>query len=173
MPYIAKGTSRANLRLIAEHIRKITGYENKPCFPIIKFLEHVMPVLFPQFNYEIVEDAELPGMEGLTLPHKNLILLPNSVYEDAVAGKGRARFSVTHEVAHLIIIDDGNTALARTENMVAYQDPEWQANALASEILLPPRLTAGMGQDEITEKFGVSYAAANVHIKQKFKENLP
>jgi len=173
MSYIAKAVSRVNLRELALWIRKTVGYEYKPYFPIVKFMEHVMPEMFPGFNYEIVDDDELPNMEGLTIPRDNLILLPNRVYEDAAAGKGRARFSVSHEVSHYIIIDDSSIALARSDNILPYQNPEWQANALTSEILLPPHLTAGMSQDRIAAVFGVSNAAANVHIKQKKRENLP
>lgn len=132
-----------------------------------------MPELFPGFNYEYVDDDVLGDKEGLTIPSEHLILLPNRVYNDAVAGMERARFTVTHEASHYIIIDDGSIALARSDNILPYQNPEWQANALASEILLPPRLTKGMSQDRIATVFGVSSAAANVHIKQKMRENLP
>ena len=43
MSYIASAISRTNLRELADWIRKATGYENKPYFPIIEFMENVMP----------------------------------------------------------------------------------------------------------------------------------
>lgn len=128
MSYIASAISRTNLRELADWIRKATGYENKPYFPIIEFMENVMPEMFPGFNYEFVDDTVLGNKEGLTLPHENLILLPDSVYNDAIEGKGRARFTVAHEVSHYILIGDDSIALARSGSRIpAYQDPEWQA----------------------------------------------
>jgi Zn-dependent peptidase ImmA (M78 family) len=173
MAYIASAISRANLRELAEWIRRTVGYENKPYFPIVEFMENVMPEMFPGFNYEIVDDKELFGKEGETRPHENLILLPNTVYNEAVEGKGRARFSVAHEVSHYIIIDEGDITLARANiNIPKYQDPEWQANALASEILIVPRLSVGMSAKEVADVFGVSLQAAKVHLKIKERERL-
>jgi Zn-dependent peptidase ImmA (M78 family) len=173
MSYVANAVSRINLRELAEWIRKTVGYENKPYFPIVEFMENVMPEMFPGFNYEIVDDKELFGKEGETRPHENLILLPNTVYNEAVEGRGRARFSVTHEVSHYILIDDGSIALARANiDIPKYQDPEWQANALASEILMVPRLSVGMSAEVVADTFGVSFQAAKVHLKIKERERL-
>jgi hypothetical protein len=165
MSYIANAISRANLRELAKWIRMAVGFENTPYFPIVGFMENVMPYMFPGFNYEIVDDWELFGKEGETRPHENLILLPNTVYNDAVNGKGRARFSVAHEVSHYILIDNGSIALARANSfMPKYQDPEWQANALASEILIVPNLSTGMSAEMVADAFGVSLKAAEVHL---------
>jgi len=174
MPYVASAISRANLREFAAWIRGIAGYENKPYFPIVELMENVMPELFPGFNYEIVDDLDLFGKEGETRHHDNLIVLPNTVYTEAVEGKGRARFSVTHEVSHYILIDDGSVALARSNAAIPkYQDPEWQANTFASEILIVPHLTVGMTAETIAETFGVSLKAATIHLEIKERECLP
>lgn len=174
MSYIARAISRSNMRELAELIRKSIGFEKKPYFPIVEFMEFVMPEMFPGFNYEIVDDCDLSGLEGLTIPEKNLIQLPNKVYCDAAFGKGRARFSVAHEVGHYITIDSGSVVLARVGSTVpAYRNPEWQANAFASEILMVPSLSIDMSIAEISKVFGVSNIAANVHIEQKQREGLP
>jgi Zn-dependent peptidase ImmA (M78 family) len=163
-----------SLRELAKKIRCIAGYENIAYFPIVEFMENVMPYIFPGFNYEIVDDSALDNIEGLTLPNENLILLSNSVYNDAVNRKGRARFTVAHEIAHYLLIDNGSVALARDNTSIKiYQNPEWQANALASEFLIVPRLSIGMTQDDIAREFGVSFSAAHVHLLQKSKERLP
>jgi Zn-dependent peptidase ImmA (M78 family) len=133
-----------------------------------------MVQLFPEFNWEIVPDTELVGVEGLTLPNEHLIILPETVYWDAAAGMGRARFSVAHEISHYFQIDSKTVALCRAGmKLPPYRDPEWQANTLAAELLIPPNLSIGMYAEEIVHAFGVSLAAANVHIKQKYRENLP
>jgi Zn-dependent peptidase ImmA (M78 family) len=173
MSYIANAISRKNLRELAESIRKTIGFENKPHFPIVEFMEWAMPDLFPGFRLEVVDDAELWGKEGETRPHENLIILPNTVYNEAVEGRGRARFSVAHEVSHYILIDEGSIALARTNIAIPkYQQPEWQANALASEILIVPRLSVGMTAETIADVFGVSFQAAEIHLKTKAREYM-
>jgi len=174
MSYVAKAISRAELRNLAAELRTMIGFGNKPYFPVVEFMEYVMPSIFPDFNYEIVRDDELPGIEGLTLPHENLIRLPNTVYCEAVEGKGRARFSIAHEISHFILIDDENIALARSGHSVpAYQQPEWRANTLASELLMVPKLSIGMNREDVAMAFGVSLSAARVHLKVKSNERLP
>ena len=171
--YIAEATSRPELRKFAEIIRKAFNI-CKPYFPAIEILEKGIVQFYPEFDYEIVPDEELDGIEGLTLPNDNLIILPERVYYGAIAGNGRARFSVTHEISHYILIKDTTVAMCRPDvRLPPYKKPEWQANTLASELLIPPNLSVGMCTDEIAEIFGVSRSAANVHLNVKKKEYLP
>jgi len=173
MNYAAEATSRLSLRGLATFLRSEFRL-TMPYFPIVEFLEKGMVQIFPEFNWEIVPDKELDGLEGLTLPSEHLIVLPERVYMDAVKGLGRARFSVAHEVAHYLLISDTSVALCRSDaNLPAYRDPEWQANTLAAELLMPPSMTVGMSAKMIAKVFGVSLAAAEVHIKTKRKEFMP
>ena len=55
MPYIARPVSRFQIRKLAWEIRKAVGYENKPYFPIVEFMENIMPIMFKGFNYEIAK----------------------------------------------------------------------------------------------------------------------
>jgi len=68
MPYVASTASRVMLRETAKWIRDIFGYTNIPYFPIVEFLELVLPRINPIFHCEIVEDHELLGKEGETRP---------------------------------------------------------------------------------------------------------
>jgi len=173
MSYAADATSRYKLQEFAKAIRGACRW-NEPWFDIVKFMEIVMVQVFPEFNWEVVPNEELPGLEGLTLTKEHLIQLPERVYMDAVAGFGRARFSVAHEVAHYLLIDDNSVALCRSDvKLPAYRKPEWQANTLAAELLVPTDMTVGMGVDEIAWVFGVSFTAAKVHIKIKQEEGRP
>ena len=168
MSYIASPVSRNQLRELAAKIRRIIGYENKRCFPIIKFLEYCMDKIFEGFCFEYVEDNELLGLEGLTLPKEKLIKIPESIYYKAVMGDGRARFAITHEVAHYFLHPDGSVILAKANTPIpSYKNPEWQANTLASEILLPPNLTKNLDMIEIAATFDVSLTAAKYHVIQK------
>jgi hypothetical protein len=174
MNYVADATSRRELREFANEIRAAFRLDKKPYFPIVEFLENAMVQLFPEFNWEIVPDSELFGVEGLTLPNEHLIMIPETVYMDAVHGFGRARFSIAHEVAHYFLVDSTTVALCRSDvKLPTYRKPEWQADTLAGELLVPPDLSIGMNADRIVDVFGVSFAAAKVHINVKMKEGLP
>jgi len=171
---MADPTSRNSLRKLAEKIRQLIGFQSKTYFPVLPFIENIMYDI-PEFklNLEVVNDSKLPGREAETRPHENKIVVRESVYNDAVNGLGRARFTLMHELAHLILIDDKTVRLCRMDSSIpAYLDPEWQANTLASELLIPPNLSAGMSIDEISENFGVSKSAAKVHIKMKNTQGL-
>lgn len=60
------------------------------------------------------------------------------VYENANNGQGRDRFTIAHELGHLIL--QHNHILARTSSLMThkpYEDSEWQADNFAAEFLMP------------------------------------
>ena len=66
-------TSRKSLRDYALTIRTKLGLEDHFYFPVIDFLEKVMPTVFPGFTYEYVEKTKMGNVEGLTIPETNTI----------------------------------------------------------------------------------------------------
>ncbi len=166
--YKAQGISRKDIRQIVRDLRCGTGLENTLYFPIVCFLENVLPILFPDFQLEIVSRAEMGNKHGETYPSKNLIRIREDVYLNAVNGNGRDRLTIAHEIGHLLLHDDASIALCRleaNEKLKAYEDPEWQADAFGGELLAPSYLIKGLESEEIQEKCGVSEAAANVQLR--------
>lgn len=51
------------------------------------------------------------------------------------------------------------------EKVPTYKDPEWQANTLAAELLMPIHLIKGKAIQEIAYKCEVSYTAAAIQLK--------
>lgn len=166
--YIAKPTSRKKIRELTNMLRKLTGMYNEFYFPIVEFLELVMPEIFTAFEYEIVPISEMPNEYGVTYPEKNKICIREDVYERAIEGVGRDRFTIAHEIGHFILHKPGNIALARSElnqEIPAYMQPEWQANTFAGELLAPPQIIKGLNVNEVSLKCGVSIDVSAIQLK--------
>ena len=52
----------------------------------------------------------------------------------------------------------------------AYEDPEWQANCFAGELLVPKRLVKNLSVEEIVEQCKVTQAMASIQLGQYEKE---
>jgi Zn-dependent peptidase ImmA (M78 family) len=67
--------------------------------------------------------------------------------------------TIAHEIAHYFLIVVNGVKLYRTFKEIdtpKYCDPEWQAKALAGELLCPFHLIEGLSRDRIANKCGVS-----------------
>lgn len=137
-------------------------------FPVVRFLENILPILIPDFQLEIVPREEMGNKHGETYPSKNLIRIREDVYMNAVEGNGRDRLTIAHEIGHLLLHDDDSIALCRlepNEKLKPYEDPEWQADAFGGELLASSYLIRGLTSAEVQVKCGVSEAAANVQLR--------
>lgn len=165
--YKATGVSRHDIRRYVRRLKGMTGLENVFYFPIIRFLELVLPVLIPEFVLEVVPVNKMGSKHGETYPSKNLIRIREDVYLGAVNGNGRDRLTIAHEIGHLLLHDDDSIALCRLapdEKLKAYEDPEWQANAFGGELLASSYLIEGLSVREVSERCGVTESAASVQL---------
>ena len=165
--YKADAISRDDIRRFVRSIKKLVGLEDELYFPILSFVENILPILVPDFQVEVVPESEMGNKHGETYPCKNLIRIREDIYLRAAAGEGRDRLTVAHEVGHLFLHEDDAIALCRLEpgeKLKPYEDPEWQADAFGGELLASSYLIVGMSQSEVERKCGVSSAAARVQL---------
>jgi len=168
--YIAAPLSRQKLRALTLSIRKTFHLENEICFPVVEMLE-AMPDIFSanKFACEIVPDHELPdSVQGDTDVANHYMRIKESVYNGAYAGNGRDRYSIAHEIGHYMLLSIVGVAFQRNiskRKVKAYEDPEWQAECFAAELLMPHHLIGGMNVSEISKRCNVSHAAAKTQIK--------
>lgn len=112
---------------------------------------------------EVWEIADMPDVEALTNPDAMTIILRADTY-DALCNKSdpkhcRARFTVAHEIGHLILHE--GFALARgAVRHEHYEDSEWQADTFAAELLMPTQACINLSIAEIQERFQVGFKAA-------------
>jgi Zn-dependent peptidase ImmA (M78 family) len=86
------------------------------------------------------------------------------VYEGAVKGNPRDRFTLCHELGHYLLHQPQQISFARGA-VPKYCDPEWQANTFAGELMAPSNLIQNMTVDEIAEQCGISKTAASIQLK--------
>ncbi len=156
---------RMQIRAYADNLRN-TLQLNASYFPIIDVLELVFPRIIPNFLLIVAAEAEIRNKHGITYPDKDIIYLRQDVYDAACAGKGRDRFTVAHELGHLLL--HKNVSFNRTESLSkiseyapAYKDSEWQADCFAGELLIPSSYLKNYNSiSKIASEFGVSERAA-------------
>lgn len=164
--YVASPTSRNKIRQITNFLRNQLELTNEVFFPVVEFLELGLPQIDPLFEYEIVPEHEMPNRYAVTYPEENKIVIRQDVYERALSGVPRDRFTVAHEIGHYIMHRPRAIQLARDskngKSLPKYRDPEWQANTFAGELLAPPHIIRGMSELEIIRSCGVSAQVCDI-----------
>lgn len=161
--------SRLDLLLYADVIHSAVGYDGSTAFPIVPFMENILPQVYPDASFEIVPAGSLGDRYGETFPADHFIRLPEDIYDAATAGEGFARMTVAHEVSHLLWHEKVPISLARRRagsELPAYRTSEWQANALAGALLMPIRQIVSMDPYEVEKKYLVSASAALVQTQK-------
>lgn len=158
--------SRDRIRQLAKKFRNIFGLEEVLNFPILQFIEWVLPEL--GLDFEVVPVDELGNAYGVTHTKKGVMSIREDVYNRAVNGNARDRFTLCHELGHFLLHTPERVSFARGE-VPAYMDLEWQANVFAGELMAPYELVKDMSVAEIAEKCGMSLSAAQVQYNNYHK----
>ena len=170
--YRAQATSRIEMRRSANEFRNRMQLDHLRCIPIIPVFES-LPKIFKGWNYEYVEDEELPNCHARTIIDEKTVLVRNSVYEGACQGRGRDRMTIAHELGHVVVHGQNPLALNRDFNqdwpIRTCEDPEWQAKCWAGEFMTPKQYVEGWNAFDIVEICGVSSEAAELQLR-KWKE---
>lgn len=164
----AVGMSRADIRRVAQAVRDVFGLAQQPYFPIVQVLESALDRLVPGFAWDIREKQDLGADHGLTDHCEKVILIREDVYLGAVAGNGRDRGTVAHEIGHAILHAPARLArrMPDSPEVPTYCCPEWQAKAFAGELLVDCRqLAQGDTVYTVASRFGVSLDSARVQLK--------
>lgn len=161
--------SRNQLRTAAYMLRKKFGLEKEKMFPIVWFLEFIMPQVDPMFTLDPVEDDELRGRAAETIPTLHTIRIKQSIYNAACAGNHWARFVLAHELGHYIFHSTENVAYALSdpnEKIPRSIDPEKQADDFADELLVPVNLINEPTEYLVSKHFGVPRGTARIQMGQ-------
>jgi hypothetical protein len=145
-------------------------------FPVLDFWDR----LKDDYGLEPAVEHLSDGVEGITWPDGRVVL-SEETYRGAHNGEGRPRYTVPHECFHGIkhrdqirsaLVDAGEIVLYRRHLVKPFRDPEWQANAFSSAILMPACMVAKVLSNtpkvlvisRMMEEFGVSRRAAEVRL---------
>lgn len=142
-------------------------------FPIVLFVELLHQSEF--IELEIAEESSMPNDYGLTFPRKNKIVIRQDVYDSAVDGDGFGRFTIAHELGHLMLHKQ-EVVYARNQHggkHKTYEDSEWQADKFAQELLVDTRkVLKSYWVSNIKDEFGVSGKAAETACRALQKEGV-
>lgn len=162
-----------DIREVANAVRKMFFIDKTVNCPITSVLELFGTHFFPDYSFEVVDDND-PSLKGKfadTKPAEKHIRIKESVYNNACNGDGHARYTVAHEFGHLFLEHEPDVTFAREMSTIddeipPFRSSEWQADAFAAELLMPKEYVGNMTVEEICEKFGVSYAAAETRRRK-------
>lgn len=132
---------------------------------IIDILDVRLPKIMPAFYLEVVEDHKLPNQYAITYPEQSLIQVRESVYDGARQSNRRDRFTLAHELGHLLLHRQPGGYARSSGNHKVYEDSEWQADVFAAELLMPYEEVVDLrSADEIARRFDVSEQAAQMRF---------
>lgn len=129
---------------------------------------------------DVVSDEDMPGFsfhsEACCVPETATIYLTDATYRKACNNDSRTRFTIFHELGHLIL---GHTRqLHRAQIPVEpkpFLDSEWQADRFSAEIIMPLEVIMRLKLDNVSKikrQFMVSEQAARTRFEQLKKEGL-
>jgi len=168
--FIAEPVNLEQLRAIAKVVRSKMGYDDTLYFPVMKLLEFKMPLWFKGFHYEVKEVSYFPPDIHADIDiEEKVIRIREDVYYGACNGVGRDRMTIAHEISHYILLIVNGVKLFRSFTDAkpdAFRDPEWQAKALAGEILCGKHLIQEMPAYLIEQNCGISREAAEYIVSR-------
>lgn len=168
---VAQPRSRAEIVSIVRYIKKQICFDGFK-FPVVEFIEKILPQIDKDFKYEYCEKSELPlNVYAYYSPVENLMKIREDVYLRAIDGSSRDLFTLAHEVGHYFLHDEIILTRKSESEIPAYENPEWQANAFAGELLIPTDKILGMSTTEIMNNCNVSRQAAEISSKYAKKSN--
>lgn len=170
MNVAAAPLSRFKIRGITRALRKMAGCDDILYFPIVYFIEWVLanPENGMGMEFEIVEPCEMQDTYGTTNTGRNVMRIRSDVYDRAVQGNPRDRFTLCHELGHYLLHQPESVSYARGK-IPAYMNPEWQANTFAAELMAPMHLVRDMTVEEIMKECGMSKQAATIQFEKIHK----
>lgn len=171
LAYRVAGRTRKQIRKVAE---SWWGAFKLPIeqFPIVQVVDVGLSKHFgDRYTFAVLEREQMTNSHGLTDPDQLIMLIRRDVYDGACRGQGRDRFTLAHELGHLIL-HGGGRYLERADPRAPppthkkWEDSEWQADTFASELLMPITVVKKCKTPgELAVRAGVSVSAAEVRFK--------
>lgn len=151
---------------IAAALRRTLGV-TEPFFPLLEVVEQRIPKAWDQFYCGVADEGELGGDHGRTWPDEGVILLRSDVYQGVREDQGRDRFTLAHELGHLVLHSGiGMARRVSSWEVKTYCNSEWQADAFGGALLIPPNVAISLRDaDAIVRTCGVSEAAALTRLR--------
>ena len=109
----------------------------------------------------------------MTFPDEKVMHIREDIYQRARGGEGRDRFTLAHELAHLLLHSGQQFARRASIDTKPFMQSEWQANCFAGELLMSYKhMTMCKSPVEAAELFKVSTHAAETQWASFKKDGI-
>ncbi|MGM9969486.1 MAG: ImmA/IrrE family metallo-endopeptidase [Anaeroplasma sp.] len=144
------------IETIASNFRREYRIPEDEYFPILEilddmFMNGLLSIQFLEDNDAFFE-KDTPAKYCI---NDNFIYIKISVLEEYEMGNYRASFTLAHELFHYIQYRVLKFSFDEAINVKSYEDPEWQANEFAAQLLIPSKYV-DLNEIELCERFHVS-----------------
>ena len=156
-------------------LRKKFGLEQEKNFPIVEFIELILPQIDPDYPATLSvleEDMDLPGRAAETIPEMHLIRVKQSIYDAACQGAYWPRTVMAHELGHYLCHAEENVTYAYPsvdKRLPNLYNAEKQADIFSAELLAPIHLINEPSDYLVSKHFGVPKSIARIQINQARK----
>lgn len=174
--YVVNPISINDIRSKAVVVRDALGLGND-AIDLEGFLERLSSY---GVTIDVVDDLDMPGFsfhsEACCIPETATIYLTELTYDKACSNDPRTRFTIFHELGHLIL--GHSRELHRKDipkDMKPFMDSEWQADQFAAEMTMPLDVILELKLFDIElirRQFGVSEPAARRRYEQLRSKGL-
>lgn len=165
--------SEAAIAGLAGMVRRTVQQDGVKLFPIVLLYE-MLCIFDDAARFEVIEDHQMGDDDARTHPDRGLILLRESVYNGAARGEGRPRFTMAHELGHLVLHRGVSFNRVNPEAPPKiFRNSEWQSDVFSSHLLMPTHLVTDYRDPEVVARdFGVSYWAAEIRLAKMKKGTM-
>ncbi|MDD4096117.1 MAG: ImmA/IrrE family metallo-endopeptidase [Oscillospiraceae bacterium] len=166
--------SKEEIINIAKKFRKTIPLRDGMYFPVVEIIEWLSRDGNSGdigFDFEVVDDNSLNHYADYN-PITRVLKVQQSVYLGACNNNGRDRFTLAHELGHVVLHSCvNNFAREKTGSCPpAFRNPEWQANTFGSALLIDRDQIGNMSPAEVANKCGTSLQAAEIAVNDKKKK---
>lgn len=174
VPSRAAITTKRKIAKLARQLREILGVDGQHA-PNLLMVVGKLESVIPGFKLKLVADKK-SKIEAWTNSKTRKIYLTERVWEGLQWGIPRARFTLAHEIGHLVLrhANKNNREVRRRYEKNSHGRPrliirknEVEANNFASKFLMPGHLIVSTDTVvDISRKFCVSHEAARYRLEQ-------
>ena len=159
------------LKALASLLRKALGFQTTKRLNMRVVLTKFRQ-LYPDFNYLVVKDDELPDAEAKYDPTTRLLKIADRTFKALENGSPRAAFTIAHELGHPIL-QHTEIRFRHAERKVyerakpnIYRE-EREADQFAAFLLAPDHLAEGCRTvEDFMRTFGLGRRAAEIRKEQ-------
>ena len=158
---------------IARRVRADYKIKDGDCFPILDYIRYLydqelIGILILDDNDPYL-DKNTPAVYNAC---DNFIYLKESVINEIESGNYRSNFTLAHELFHYLQHQVLSFEFVEVKERKIYEDPEWQANVFAGELLLPKKYLEIVDNEYLANHFKVSLECVLTRkVKNKRRNN--